>query len=281
MSVKRYKPNTGARRISSVDAFDDVTKEEPEKALLVTKKRKAGRTKGKITVRHRGGGAKRRIRIVDFKRDKFDIPAKVAAIEYDPNRGARLALLYYVDGEKRYMIAPQDVEVGDTVVSSKEKGDIEVGNRFQLQHLPIGIDVYNVELEPGNGGQMARGAGTDVRLMAIDGPHATLKLPSGEVRMVKKECMATIGSTSNPDHRLIRWGKAGRTRHRGFRPSVRGKSMNPVDHPHGGGEGGTSVGMKHPKTPTGKPAWGVKTRKRKDSDKLIIKRRRKGKFVGN
>jgi large subunit ribosomal protein L2 len=280
MGVKRYKPTTPGRRISSVDDFSDVTKSSPEKKLTIKKNRKAGRTKGKITVRHRGGGAKRRIRLVDFKRDKFDVPAKVAAIEYDPNRGARLALLYYADGEKRYMVAPMGLKVGDEIVSSHRRGEIQTGNRFRLEHIPIGMEIYNIELKPGKGGQMVRGAGTFAQLMAVEGSYATVRLPSGEVRMVLKDCMATLGHTSNPDRRLIRWGKAGRTRHRGWRPTVRGKAMNPVDHPHGGGEGRNPIGLKQPKTPTGKPALGVKTRRKNASTKLIIKRRKKGRFVG-
>ena len=280
MPVKKYKPNTAGRRRSSVDTFSDITTKNPEKSLLKTKKRKAGRTKGKITVRHRGGGAKRFIRQVDFKRTKFDIPAKVASIEYDPNRGARIALLHYVDGAKAYMLAPVDVKVGDMVTSSQKKGEIQNGNRFVLENIPVGMTIYNIELQPGRGGQIVRGAGASAQLMAVEGKMATVKLPSGEVRMVPKICMATIGQVSNPDYHLIRWGKAGRTRHRGFRPTVRGKAMNPVDHPHGGGEGRSPIGLKHPKTPTGKPALGVKTRKRKSSDKLIIRRRKRGRFVG-
>lgn len=280
MAVKRYKPTTAGRRISSVDDFSDVTKTTPEKKLTIKKKKFAGRTNGKITVRHRGGGAKRRIRLVDFKCDKFDVPAKVVAIEYDPNRGARLALLQYADGEKRYTIAPSGLQVGATVVSSENRGEIQVGNRYKLEHIPIGMEIYNIELSPGKGGQIVRGAGTFAQLMAVEGSYATIKLPSGEVRMVPKQCMATLGHASNPDRRLIRWGKAGRTRHRGFRPTVRGKAMNPVDHPHGGGEGRNSIGLKRPKTPTGKPALGVKTRRKKASTKLIIQRRKKGRFVG-
>lgn len=280
MPVKRYKPTTAGRRLSSVDTFEDITRTKPERKLTVHRKNHAGRKGGKITVRHRGGGAKRRIRLIDFKREKFGIPATIASIEYDPNRGARIALLHYADGEKRYMIAPQGLGVGDTVVSSQEKGEIQLGNRFQLQHIPVGIEVYDLELLPGKGAQLVRGAGTYAQLMAVEGAYATLKLPSGEMRMVPKQCMATIGHVSNPDRRLIRWGKAGRTRHRGFRPSVRGKAMNPVDHPHGGGEGRNSIGLKRPKTPTGKPALGVKTRRKKASNRLIVKRRKKGRFVG-
>lgn len=277
MPVKRYKPTTPGRRISSVDEFSDVTpKAKPVKKLLKSKKQKAGRNnQGKITVRHRGGGAKRHVRVIDFKRNKFDVPAKVVEIQYDPGRGARIALLYYADGEKRYMVAPIGLKAGDEIVSSQKKGEIKLGNRFALEHIPAGIGVYNIEIEPGKGGQMVRGAGTTAQIMAVEGKNATIKLPSGEVRMVPKTCMATIGQSSNPDRRLIRWGKAGRMRHRGFRPTVRGKVMNPVDHPHGGGEAANSIGLKHPKTPTGKPALGVKTRRKKPSDTLIISRRKK------
>ncbi|MFA4845957.1 MAG: 50S ribosomal protein L2 [Patescibacteria group bacterium] len=280
MGVKRYKPTTNARRISSVDDFSDVTKFSPEKKLTLKKKKFAGRTNGKITVRHQGGGARQRIRIIDSRREKFEVPARVAAIEYDPNRGARLALLHYADGEKRYIVAPLGLNVDATIFSSMKKGDIQIGNRFQLQHIPVGMQVYDIELKPGKGGQMVRGAGTTAQVMAVEGAYATLRLPSGEVRMVAKECMATLGQSSNPDRRLIRWGKAGRMRHRGIRPTVRGKAMNPVDHPHGGGEGRNSIGLKHPKTPSGKPALGVKTRKRQASDRLIITRRKRGRFVG-
>ncbi|MBI4437870.1 50S ribosomal protein L2 [Candidatus Uhrbacteria bacterium] len=281
MGVKHYRPTTNARRLSSVDDFSDVTKHSPEKKLTLKKKKFAGRTKGKITVRHQGGGAKQRIRIIDSRREKFDIPARVVAIEYDPNRGARLALLQYADGEKRYIIAPLGLGVGASIISSMQKGEIQTGNRFQLQHIPVGMQVYDIELKPGKGGQMVRGAGTTAQLMAVEGAYATLRLPSGEVRMVAKECQATLGQSSNPDRRLIRWGKAGRTRHRGIRPTVRGKVMNPVDHPHGGGEGRNPIGLKRPKTPTGKPALGVKTRKRQASDALIVTRRKRGRFVGS
>ena len=281
MGVKHYRPTTNGRRISSVDDFSDVTKFSPEKKLTINKKKFAGRTKGKITVRHHGGGARQRIRLIDSRREKFDVPASVVAIEYDPNRGARLALLHYADGEKRYIIAPVGLNVGATIVSSTKKGEIQTGNRFQLQHMPVGMQVYDIELKPGKGGQMVRGAGTTAQLMAVEGAYATLKLPSGEIRMVAKECMATLGTASNPDRRLIRWGKAGRMRHRGIRPTVRGKVMNPVDHPHGGGEGRNPIGLKSPKTPTGKPALGVKTRKRQASDSLIVSRRKRGRFVGS
>ena len=276
MAIRKYKPTTPGRRISSVDTFSDITKKKPEKSLLKKRKQQAGRnSQGKITVRHRGGGAKRHVRVIDFKRTKFDVPATVASIEYDPGRGARIALLQYADGDKKYMVAPIGLKVGDKVVSSKNKGEIKVGNRFPIENIPAGIGVYNIEIEPGKGGQMVRGAGTTAQIMAVEGKNATLKLPSGEVRMVPRSCMATIGQTSNTDRRLIRWGKAGRMRHRGIRPTVRGKVMNPVDHPHGGGEGSNPIGLKHPKTPTGKPALGVKTRRKKTSDKLILQRRKK------
>lgn len=280
MPVKRYKPTTPGRRISSVDTFEDVTTDKPHKKLTIKRKKFAGRTKGKITVRHRGGGAKQRIRLVDFKREKFDIPATVATIEYDPGRGARIALLNYADGAKRYMLAPTGLKVGDKVVSSKKRAAVTPGNRYPLDQIPEGMHVYNIELQPGKGGQLARGAGSSVQIMAVEGSLATLKLPSGEIRQVSRLCMATIGQASNPDRRLIRWGKAGRTRHRGIKPTVRGKAMNPVDHPHGGGEGRNPIGLKRPKTPTGKPAMGVKTRRKGASDKFILQRRKPGRFVG-
>lgn len=275
MGIIKYKPTTAGRRQSSVQSFDDVTTTSPHKSLLVSQKQMAGRgAKGHITVRHRGGGAKRHVRLVDWKRDKFDIPAKVQTIEYDPNRGARIALLAYADGEKRYVLAPLGLTVGMTIVSSKEKGEPAMGNRFPLEKIPVGMQVHNVELEPGKGGQMVRGAGAAAELLAIEGDRATLRLPSGEVRMVPKTCMATIGTVSNPDWRLVRWGKAGRMRHRSVRPTVRGKAMNPVDHPHGGGEARNSIGMPSPKTPTGKKALGVKTRKAKKPSNAFIVRRR-------
>lgn len=275
MPVKRYRPTTPGRRNSSVDTFSDVSKKKPEKSLLIAKKQRAGRSKqGKITVRHRGGGSRRHIRIIDFKRDKFGIPAKVDAIEYDPNRGARLMLLVYKDGEKRYSLAPHGVKEGDVVVSQNNKGEVVDGNRFPLEFIPVGMPIHDVELQPGQGGKLIRSAGSSARLMAVEGKHATIKLRSGEIRLLPKGCMATIGQVSNPDYRLIRWGKAGRMRHRGIRPTVRGKAMNPVDHPHGGGEGRTPIGLKRPKTPTGKPALGVKTRRNHSSDKFILSRRK-------
>ncbi|HTM69236.1 MAG TPA: 50S ribosomal protein L2 [Candidatus Binatia bacterium] len=276
MPIKIYRPVTKGRRLSSVDAFSDITKWEPEKSLITAKKRASGRNnQGKITVRHRGGGANRYVRTVDFKQDKYDIPAKVASIEYDPGRGARIALLNYKDGEKRYIVAPQGLTVGETVISSRQLVEIKPGNRMPLSMIPVGVAVHNIELTPGTGGMVARGAGLGAQFMALEGDFAQLKLPSGEVRRFSKDCMATVGMVGNPDHRLVRWGKAGRTRHRGRRPEVRGKVMNPVDHPHGGGEGKHPIGLKHPKTLWGKPALGVKTRdKKKSSWKLIVSRRK-------
>ncbi|MBN1585226.1 50S ribosomal protein L2 [Candidatus Uhrbacteria bacterium] len=277
MPIKKYRPTSAGRRISSVDAFADITKKEPEKALVVIKRRTGGRNnQGKITVRQRGGGAGRYIRIIDSRRNKFDVPAKVAAIEYDPNRGARLALLHYADGEKSYIIAPQDMKVGNTVVSSKSRVEIKPGNRMPIAEIPVGLTVHDLELYPDRGGSIVRGAGVGAQLMAVEGKRAQVKLPSGEIRYFSTDCMATIGSVSNPDYRLIRWGKAGRVRHLGRRPEVRGKAMNPVDHPHGGGEGRNPIGLKRPKTKWGKPALGVKTRNvKKASSKFIIRRRNK------
>ncbi|MEK7632432.1 MAG: 50S ribosomal protein L2 [Patescibacteria group bacterium] len=275
MPIKQYKPTTAGRRKSSVQSFADVTSTSPQKSLLLSQKQMAGRgASGHISVRHRGGGAKRHVRLIDWKRDKYDIPAKVQTIEYDPNRGARIALLAYADGEKRYVLAPLGLTVGMTIVSSKERGEPSMGNRFPLEKIPVGMQVHNIELEPGRGGKMVRGAGVAAELLAIEGERATLRLPSGEVRMVPKTCFATIGTVSNPDWRLVRWGKAGRMRHRSVRPTVRGKAMNPVDHPHGGGEARNSIGMPSPKTPTGKKALGVKTRKSKKPSNAFIVRRR-------
>ncbi|KKW30220.1 MAG: 50S ribosomal protein L2 [Candidatus Uhrbacteria bacterium GW2011_GWD2_52_7] len=279
MPIKQYKPTTAGRRKSSVQSFKDVTAKRPAKSLVVSNKQQAGRgASGHITVRHRGGGNRRHIRVIDWARNKFDIPAKVQTIEYDPNRGARIALVAYADGEKRYMLAPQGVTVGMTLVSSRERGEPAVGNRFPLEKIPVGMQVHSIELQPGRGGQMVHGAGLAAELLAIEGDNATLRLPSGEMRMVSKVCMATIGTVSNPDWHLVRWGKAGRIRHKGIRPTVRGKAMNPVDHPHGGGEARNSIGLKAPKTPTGKKALGVKTRKsKKPSNSMILRRRQHGK----
>ena len=274
MGIKKVKANTPGRRDATFDDFKDITKSSPEKKLVVIKKRKSGRnSSGKITVRHRGGGAKRYVRLVDFKRDKFDIEATVAGIEYDPNRGARLALLHYVDGEKRYIIAPTDVKVGDKLMSSKNLIEIKNGNAMPLKFIPAGMPISSVELEPGQGAKIARGAGNVVYVMGVENKYAQVKMPSGEIRLIKKDCLCTIGQVSNPDKRHISLGKAGRKRYLGFRPTVRGTAMNPVDHPHGGGEGKQPIGMKHPKTPWGKPAFGVKTRRQHPSDRLIIKRR--------
>lgn len=279
MPIKVYRPVTKGRRRSSVQDFSDLTRHTPEKSLIISQKEMAGRSGGKITVRHRGAGNKRFIRVVDFRRDKYDIPATVKSVEYDPNRGARISLLAYADGEKRYMLTPDGMKVGDVVISSRTQADIKTGNRLPLEKMPVGVTVHNVELTPGKGGQLGRGAGTSIQIMAIEGAYATLKLPSGETRNVPKGCAATVGTVSNPDWRLVRWGKAGRMRHRGIRPTVRGKVMNPVDHPHGGGEGKHPIGMKHAKTKWGKPALGVKTRKRKKASSALILSRRKGRKI--
>jgi large subunit ribosomal protein L2 len=278
MGIKKVQANTPGRRHATFDDFADITTTIPEKRLIVIKKKTSGRnSQGKITVRHRGGGSKQYIRLVDFKRDKFDIPAKVATIEYDPNRGARLALLNYADGEKRYIIAPIGLEVGQEVVSSKSLVEIKAGNAMPIAHIPAGVAISSVELEPGRGAKIARGAGNAVFVMGVEGKHAQLKMPSGEIRLVKKEALCTVGQASNPDKRHISLGKAGRSRHLGIRPTVRGTAMNPVDHPHGGGEGKQSIGLRYPKTPWGKHALGVKTRRKRSSTKLIIKRRGKKK----
>ncbi|MEK7649284.1 MAG: 50S ribosomal protein L2 [Patescibacteria group bacterium] len=277
MAVRIYKPTSPGRRKSSVSDFSDITKYRPEKSLIEIKKQKAGRNnQGKITVRHRGGGTKRYYRIIDFKRLRFDQFAKVIAIEYDPNRSARIALLQYDDGSKTYILVPQGLSVGDIILSSQSKVDIKVGNRLPLAHVPVGTLVHALELVPRRGAQLIRAAGTAASLMALDAGMAHVKLPSGEVRMFDQQCMATIGQVGNIDHQNIRWGKAGRMRLKGWRPSVRGKAMNPVDHPHGGGEGNQPIGLPHPKTPQGRPALGVRTRKRKKaSNSLILKSRRK------
>lgn len=275
MGVKVHKPTTAGRRKSSVQSFADITKSRPEKSLVVAKRRTGGRNnQGKITVRHRGGGAKRYIRIVDFVRSRYNDEALVSAIEYDPNRSANIALLEYADGSKAYIVAPEGLKVNMKIVSSDAKVEPSVGNRMPLEHVPPGVVVHNIEFRPGEGGKIARGAGAGVELMSIEGKHAQLKMPSGEVRLVSKKCSATVGSVGNADYRHVRWGKAGRTRHLGIKPTVRGKAMNPVDHPHGGGEGRNPIGMKHPKTPWGKPALGVKSRRnKKGSSKLILRRR--------
>jgi len=278
MAIKNYKPTTPARRRTSVVDSSNLTKKKREKSLTTRIKKKSGRNNaGKITVRHRGGGARKIYRQVDFKRFKFGEKAGVEAIEYDPNRNARIALVVYEDKTKSYILAANGMKVGDNVVSDEKKVAIKKGNRMPLEFIPQGSMIYNVELEPGKGGKMARGAGTGIVLQNIEGKYAQLKMPSGEIRLVPKKCLASIGQVSNPEYKLVRWGKAGRTRHKGIKPTVRGKAMNPVDHPHGGGEGSQPIGMKHPKTPWGKPALGVKTRRKIWTDKLIVKRRKKRK----
>ena len=276
MGIKVYKPTSPARRNMSVSTFEEITTDTPEKSLLAPLFKRAGKNdNGKITVRHRGGGEKRKYRIIDFKRNKDGVPAKVATIEYDPNRTSNIALLHYVDGEKRYIIAPVDLHVGDTVVSGPE-ADIRTGNALPLSNIPVGTVVHNIELKAGKGGQMARSAGAYAQLMAKEGNYAILRLPSGEMRMVRKECRATVGQVGNTDHSNLTIGKAGRVRHMGIRPTVRGSVMNPNDHPHGGGEGRTPIGRPGPSTPWGKPALGYKTRKKnKPSDKYVVRSRKK------
>lgn len=276
MAVKKFNPITPSRRQMTMATFEEITSQSPEKSLLVTLKSKAGRNaQGKITVRHRGGGAKRKYRIIDFKRNKDGIPAKVATIEYDPNRTAYIALVIYADGEKRYILAPSALKVGD-VIESGVNADIKPGNALPLKNIPVGTVIHNVELQTGKGGQLVRSAGTSAQLMAKEGDYATLRLPSGEMRYVRIECRATIGSLSNTTNDIVNIGKAGRKRHMGWRPTVRGSVMNPNDHPHGGGEGKSPIGRPSPVTPWGKPALGYKTRKtNKYSDKFIIKDRRK------
>jgi len=278
MPIKVYKPTTPGRRKSSVDAFADITKFEPEKSLVTILKKNSGRNnQGKLTVRHQGGGVKRFYRLVDFKQKKFDIPGTVIAIEYDPNRGPRVALVEYTDKTRAYILCPQDLKVGDVVVSSEKAIEAKAGNRMKLENIPVGLFVYCIEMTPGKGGQLVRGAGLSAQFTGIEGEYAQLRLPSGETRMVPKTCFASIGMVGNPDYRLIRWGKAGRMRLRGIRPRVKGKNMNPVDHPHGGGEGHSPIGQKRgPRTIYGKAARGVKTRKpQKWSNKFIISSRRK------
>lgn len=276
MGIKVYKPTSPGRRDMSVNTFEEITTNTPEKSLLEPLKNTGGRNaNGKITVRHKGGGEKRKYRIIDFKRTKDNVPGKVASIEYDPNRTANIALLHYVDGEKRYIIAPLHLKVGDTVVSGTDV-DIRVGNALPLANIPVGTTVHNVELKAGKGAQMVRSAGAYAQLMAKEGNYAILRLPSGEMRRVRLECRATIGQVGNIDHSNITIGKAGRKRHMGIRPTVRGSVMNPNDHPHGGGEGRAPIGRPGPSTPWGKPALGYKTRKKhKDSDKYIVRKRNK------
>jgi len=277
MSIKVYKPTTPARRKTSVVSSLDLTRKKREKSLTKSLNKKSGRNNsGRITVRHRGGGAKKIYRIIDFKRLRFDEQALVEAIEYDPNRNARIALIKYQDGTKSYILAAVGMKVGDQIVSSQNSVEIKNGNRMPLSLIPQGYMVYNVELVPGRGGVIARSAGTNVILQGVEGKYAKLKMPSGEIRLVSKDCSATLGQISNPDIKLMRIGKAGRKRHMGIKPTVRGKAMNPVDHPHGGGEGNQPIGLKSgPKNIYGKKALGIKTRSKKWSDKLIIKKRKK------
>ena len=278
MGIKHFKPTSPGRRSMTVSDFAEITCTKPEKSLLATRNRQAGRNAhGKITVRHRGGGAKRQYRIIDFKRNKDGIPGKVATIEYDPNRTANIALIHYADGEKRYILAPNGLKVG-TIIESGVEADIKVGNSLPLKNMPVGTVIHNIELKAGKGGQLVRSAGNSAQLMAKEGNYAQVRLPSGEFRLVRIECKATIGQVGNRDHELLTIGKAGRTRHLGFRPTVRGSVMNPNDHPHGGGEGRCPIGMPSPLTPWGKPTLGYKTRKKgKKSDKYIVRGRKRKK----
>jgi large subunit ribosomal protein L2 len=275
MPIRNFKPTSPGRRNSSGFTFEEITKKKPEKRLLSSKKKSAGRSRGRISVRHRGGGAKRRVRTIDFKRDKLGVPGRVAAIEYDPGRSARIALIFYRDGDKRYILAPEGLKVDDTVISADD-APIAPGNALPLSRIPTGTSVHNVEMQPGRGGQLARSAGSGVQLMARDSGYALLRMPSGEMRQVLEACRATIGEVGNSEHSQVKLGKAGRTRHRRRRPQVRGSVMNPTDHPHGGGEGKAPVGMPGPKTPWGKPALGYRTRRNKRTGKYIVRRRGRG-----
>lgn len=273
MGIKIYKPTSAGRRGMTTSTYEEVTKKKPEKSLLVSLKRQAGRNnQGRVTVRHQGGGNRPKYRIVDFRREKAGVPAKVVAIEYDPNRTARIALLHYTDGEKRYIIAPVGMMVGDTVHSG-QGAEVRPGNTLPISGIPVGTMIHNIELQKGRGGQMVRSAGTSAQLMAKEGKYAQVRLPSGETRYVSVECMATIGQVGNPEWNTIKIGKAGRKRHMGWRPVVRGAVMSPRDHPHGGGEGKVGVGLPGPKTKWGKPALGKKTRRRKYTDQFIVKHR--------
>jgi len=273
VALKTYRPTSPGRRGMSGATFDEITRDKPEKSLLRPLKKKGGRnTQGRVTVRHRGGGSKQRLRLIDFKRDKFGIPGKVAAIEYDPNRSARIALIHYADGEKRYILAPLELNVGDSVMSGSD-AEVKPGNALPLSQIPTGTPIHNIEMQRGRGGQLARGAGVAAQLMVKEGDYALVRLPSTEMRRIRIDCLATIGQLGNVDHQNIKLGKAGRTRWLGWRPTVRGSAMSPRDHPHGGGEGRSPIGMPGPKTPWGKPALGYRTRKPKASDKLIVKRR--------
>ncbi len=274
MAIKRYKPYTPSRRHMTVSAFEEITKSTPEKSLVVHLKKNSGRNnQGKLTVRHKGGGAKVKYRMIDFKRNKDGIPAKVAGIEYDPNRTANIALIVYADGAKSYILAPVGLQVGDSVMNGAE-AEVRVGNALPMRMIPVGASIHNIEMKPGKGGQLVRSAGNVAQLMAKEGKYATVKLPSGEMRMLPLDCRATIGQVGNLDHELVHIGKAGRKRHMGVRPTVRGSVMNPNDHPHGGGEGRAPIGRPSPMTPWGKPAMGYKTRKKhKASNKYIVHRR--------
>ena len=275
MALKVYRPTSPGRRRASGSTFEEITKSKPEKSLLLPLKKRGGRNnQGRITVRHRGQGAKRRLRIIDFMRDKIGVPGRVAAIEYDPNRSANIALIYYVDGEKRYILAPLELKVGDTVKSGAD-AEIKPGNTLPMKSMPSGTLLHNIEMQKGKGAQLVRSAGVGAQLMAKEDKYVLIRLPSGEVRRVLGDCIATIGQVGNVDHRGIKLGKAGRKRWLGWRPTVRGSAMNPRDHPHGGGEGRSPIGMPGPKTPWGKPALGYRTRKTKASDKMIVKRREK------
>jgi len=275
MAIKTYKPTSPGRRGMTGHSFEEVTRKKPERSLTVHLRRGSGRNnQGRISVRHRGGGHRRRYRLIDFKRDKVGIPGRVVSIEYDPNRSARIALVYYVDGEKRYIIAPLGLQVNDTVMAGPE-ADIRPGNALPIANIPVGTVVHNIELYPGRGGQLARAAGTSAQLLAKESDYATIRLPSGEMRYVRAECTATIGQVGNTDHGNIKIGKAGRKRWMGWRPSVRGSAMDPSSHPHGGGEGRSPIGMPSPKSPWGKPTLGKKTRRNKRTDKYIVRRRSK------
>ena len=275
MPIKVYKPTSPGRRGMSVSTFEEITRTRPEKSLLRPLKKRAGRNfRGKITVRHRGGGHKRRYRVIDFKRDKFGVPGRVDSIEYDPNRSARIALVVYADGEKRYIIAPVGLMVGDVIMSGAD-AEIRAGNALPISDIPVGSTIHNIELHIGKGGQMVRAAGTSAQLLAKEGRYAHVRLPSGEVRLVNVQCMATLGQVGNTDHGNIKLGKAGRKRWLGFRPSVRGSAMDPSSHPHGGGEGRSPIGMPGPKSPWGKPTLGYKTRRNKATEKWIVRRRGK------
>jgi len=276
MPIRNFKPTSPGRRNASGYTFEEITKKKPEKRLVITKKKRAGRGRsGRISIRHRGGGHKRRIRIIDFKRNKEGVPGRVAAIEYDPGRSARIALIFYVDGEKRYIVAPDGLVVDDRIVAASD-APISLGNTLPLSQIPTGTMVHNVEMQPGRGGQLGRSAGAGIQVMAKESGYVLLRLPSGEMRQILDRCKATIGTVGNPEHQQIKLGKAGRKRHRRRRPQVRGSAMNPNDHPHGGGEGKAPIGMPGPKTPWGKPALGYRTRRNKRTTKFIIRRRGRG-----